>query len=138
MILGEPRAMRDVLRRLGAGQAFTRKRLFDVLAAAGECHHLLACVAVKLPSSVMARDSDFVSALPDLAGQLGAVDCRCKALRTVDLDRIEAAPLAVRAASHVGDDRVRVKMRAGAVAVLAVALDPPPNLIEPRAYPLAA
>ena len=32
MILGEPRSMRDVLRRLGARQPFTRKRPFDVSA----------------------------------------------------------------------------------------------------------
>src|SRR5260370_27111199 len=137
MILGEPRAMRDVLRRLGAGQAFTRKRLFDVLAAAGECHHLLACVAVKLPSSVMARDSDFVSALPDLAGQLGAVDCRCKALRTVDLDWIEAAPLPVRATGHVGDYHMRMKMRVGAVAVLDAACGPRGDMIEAGSYDIA-
>src|SRR6266851_183810 len=118
MILGEPRAMRDVLRSLGAGQAFTCKRLFDVPTTTRERHHLLPRVAVKLPSPVMARDSDFVSALPDLAGQLGAVDCRCKALRTVDLDWIEAAPLPVRATGHVGDYHMRMKMRVGAVAVV--------------------
>src|SRR5260370_18330276 len=137
MILGEPRAMRDVLRRLGAGQAFTRKRLFDVLAAAGECHHLLACVAVKLPSPVLARDSDFVSALPDLAGQLGAVDCRCKALRTVDLDWIEAAPLPVRATGHVGDYHMRVKMGVGAVAVVDAACGPRGDVIEAGGYDIA-
>src|SRR5260370_22129710 len=138
MILGEPRAMRDVLRRLGAGQAFTRKRLFDVLAAAGECHHLLACVAVKLPSPVLARDSDFVSALPDLAGQLGAVDCRCKALRTVDLDWIEAAPLPVRATGHVGDYHMRVKMGVGAVAVVDAACGPRGDMIEEGSYDIAS
>src|SRR5216684_7156966 len=98
MILGEPCPVRNVLCRLGAGQPFTRKRLFDVLAATGECHHLFARVAVKLPSPVMARDSDFISALPDLAGQLGAVDCGCKAPRTIDLDWIETTPRPVRAA----------------------------------------
>ena len=49
--------MRDVLRRLGARQPFTRERLLDVLATTGEGHHLLARVAVKLPASVMARRS---------------------------------------------------------------------------------
>src|SRR5713101_3455672 len=120
MILGEPRAMRDVLRRLGAGQAFTRKRLFDVLAATGECHHLFARIAVKLPSPVLSSDLDSISEPLNLASQLGAIDGGCKVLRSVDLDWIEAAPLPVRAASHVGDDHVRVKMRVGAVAVLDV------------------
>ena len=91
MILREPRPMRDVLRRLGAGQAFTRESLFDVLATTGECHHLFARIAVKLPSPVMARDLDSISELLDFASQLGAIDGGCKVLRTVDLDRIEAA-----------------------------------------------
>src|SRR5260370_38026295 len=118
MILGEPRAMRDVLRRLGAGQAFTRKRLFDVMATMGECYHLLACVAVKLQSSVSSGDPDFVSKLLNLAGQFGAINCGREALRAIDFNGIEAAPLSVRAAGHVGDYHVRVKMRVGAVAVL--------------------
>src|SRR6266851_6441190 len=71
MILGEPRAMRDVLRRLGAGQAFTCERLFDVLATTGECHHLFARIAVKLPSPVLSSDLDSISELLDFASQLG-------------------------------------------------------------------
>ena len=130
MILGEPRAMRDVLCRLGAGQPFTRKRLFDVLATTGECHHLFARVAVKLPSPVLSRDLDFVSEPLNLASQLGTIDGGGKVLRTIDLDWIEAAPLPVRATGHVGDYYMRVKMRVGAVAVLDAACGPRGDMIE--------
>ena len=58
--------MRDVLRRLGARQPFTRESLLDVLATTREGHHLLARVALKLPSAVSTRDPDFVSKLLNL------------------------------------------------------------------------
>src|SRR5229473_4560735 len=137
LIFGQSRAMRDVLRRLGAGQAFTRKRLFNVLATTREGHDLLARVVVKLPSPVMARDPDFVSEPLNFAGQLGAVDCGGEALRTIDLDWIEAAPLPVRAAGHVGDYHMRVKMRVGAVAVLDAACGPRGDMIEAGSYDIA-
>src|SRR5216684_7047181 len=137
MFLGEPRAMREVLRRLGAGQAFACKSLFDVLATTGECHHLFACVAVKLPSPIMARDLDSISELLDFASQLGAIDRGCKVLRTVDLDRIEAAPLPVRATGHVGDYHMRVKMGVGAVAVVDAACGSRGDMIEAGRYDVA-
>ena len=129
--------MRDVLRRLGAGQPFTRERLLDVLATTRERHHLLARVAVKLPSSVMVRDPDFVSELLNLSGQLGAVNCGREALRAIDFDRIEAAPLSIRAAGHVGDDDVRVKVRVGTVAVFNSAGGPSGDVIEARGDDIA-
>src|SRR6266849_2747395 len=130
MILGQPRSMRDVLRRLSTGQPFARESLFDVLATPREGHHLLARVAVKLPASVASDDPDFVSKLLNLAGQFGAVNCGREALRAIDFNGIEAAPLSVRAAGHVGDYHVRVKMRVGAVAVLDAACGPCGDMIE--------
>src|SRR5713101_8596624 len=110
--------MREVLCRLGARPPFTGERLLDVLATTGKGHHLLARVAVKLPSSVSSGDPDFVSKLLNLARQFGTVNCGREALRAIDFNGIEAAPLSVRAAGHVGDDDVRVKVRVGAVAVI--------------------
>src|SRR5438874_2557139 len=118
MILGEPRPMRDVLRRLGTCQTFTGERFLDVLAATREGHHLLAGVPVKLPASVSSGDLDFISELLDLAGRFRAIDRSGEGLSAIDLNRIEAAPLAVRTASHVGDDDVSVKVRVGTVAVI--------------------
>src|SRR5216684_2279824 len=118
MILREPRSMRDVLRRLGARQPFTRKRPFDVLATTGEGHHLLARVAGQLPASVSTADPDFVSELLKLSGQFRAVNCRGEGLRAIDLDRIETAPLSIGPPGHVCDDDVGVEVGVGAVAVL--------------------
>src|SRR5260370_38944043 len=107
MILGEPRAMRDVLCRLGAGQPFTRKRLFDVLATTGECHHLFARVAVKLPSPVLFSDLDFVSEPLNLASQLGTIDGGGTVLRTIDLNWIKPMPLPARGTGHCGEYHMR-------------------------------
>lgn len=93
--------MRDVLCRLSTGQPFARESLLDVLATTEERHHLLARMAVKLPSSVSSGDPDFVSKLLNLAGQFGAVNCGREALRAIDFNGIEAAPLPIRAAGHV-------------------------------------
>src|SRR5229473_3053738 len=101
-----------------------------VSSATGECHHLFARVAVKLPSPVLSRDLDFVSEPLTLASQLGTIDGGGKVLRTIDLDWIEAAPLPVRATGHVGDYYMRVKMRVGAVAVLDAACGPRGDMIE--------
>src|SRR5713101_5338850 len=128
--------MRDVLRRLGARPPFTGERLLDVLATTGKGHHLLARVAVKLPSSVSSGDPDFVSKLLNLAGQFGAVNCGREALRAIDFNGIEA-PLSVRAAGHVGDDDVRVKMRVGTVAVFNSTGRPSGNVIEARGNDIA-
>ena len=124
--------MRDNLRRLGAGQSLTRERLLDVLATAREGHHLLARIAVKLPAPVSSGDPDSVSELLNLAGQFGAVNCGREALRAIDLDRIEATPFAIRAAGHIRDDDVGVKMRVGTIAVLNSAGGPGCDVIEAR------
>src|SRR5208283_3531695 len=137
MILGEPRSMRDVLRRLGARQLFTRKHPFYVLATTGEGHHLFARVVGQLPSSVMARDLDFVSQLLNLSGQFRAVNCRGKSLRAIDLDRIEAAPLSIGPTGHVCDDDVRVEVRVGTVAVCNSAGRTSRDMIETRCYDIA-
>src|SRR5713101_8313402 len=109
--------MRDVLGRFSTCQPFTRESLLDVLAATRKGHHLLARIAVNLPSTVSSGDPDFVSKL-NLAGQFGAVNRGREALCAIDFNGIEAAPLSVRAAGHVGDHDVRVKVRVGAVAVI--------------------
>src|SRR5713226_7349523 len=137
MILGEPSSMCDVLCRLGARPPFTGERLLDVLATTGKGHHLLARVAAKLPSSVSSGDPDFVSKLLNLAGQFGAVNCGREDLRAIDFNGIEAAPLSVRAAGHVGDDDVRVKVRVGTVAVFNSTGRPSGNVIEARGDDIA-
>ena len=110
--------MRDDLRRLSTGQSLTREGLLDVLATAREGHHLLARITGKLPAPVSSGDPDFVSELLNLAGQFGAVNCGREGLRTIDFDRVEATPLAIRAAGHIRYHYVGVKVRVGTIAVL--------------------
>src|ERR1700687_4597694 len=118
MILGEPRPMRDVLGRFSTCQPFTGESLLDVLAATRKGHHLLARIAVNLPSTVSSADPDFVSELLDLSGQFGAVDRGREALRAIDFNGIEAAPFPVRTVGHVCDHDMRVEVRVGTVAGL--------------------
>src|SRR6266851_1068959 len=122
--------MRDVLGRFSTCQPFTRESLLDVLAATRKGHHLLARIAVNLPSTVSSGDPDFVSELLDLSGQFGAVN-RCReALRAIDFNGIEAAPLPVRAAGHVGDHDMRMEVRVGTVSVINAARGTGRDVIE--------
>ena len=68
----------------------------------------------------------------NLVGQFGPIDRACESLRTIDLDRIEPAPLPVRTTGHIGDDDVGVKMRVGAVAVFNSARGAGGDVIEAR------
>lgn len=110
--------MRDVLRRFSTYQPFARESLFDVPTTTENAITCSARVASKLPSSVSSGDRDFVSKLLNLAGQFGAVNCGREALRAIDFNGIEAAPLPIpgggscwrlpRACEDEGRDRSRL------------------------------
>ena len=130
-IFREPALVSDILHRGGAVYASVFHLLLDILAATGERHHLLARVAGQLPSSVPSGDLDWVSELLNFAGQLRAVNCGREAPRAIDFNRIEAAPLSVRAAGHVGDHDVGVKVRIGTIAVIGAFGRPRGDMVEP-------
>ena len=89
--LGKPALMGGYLGRRRSARVLPVQKCFDVLPPAREHHHLLARVAVKLPSSVSSGDFDSISEPLSLAGEFAAVICGREGLRTIDFDGIEAA-----------------------------------------------
>src|SRR6266849_9712945 len=91
----EPALVSDILCRCGSVEPSAGERFFDVLAPAGERHHLLARISLKLPSAIGSGHLYCVSEALCVARQFGPIDRGCEALRAIDLDRIEAAPRAI-------------------------------------------
>lgn len=136
--------MSDILCRRGSVEASARERFLDIVAPAGERHHLLARIALKFPSAIGSGHLDRVAETLCFARQFGPIDRGCEALRAINLDRIEASPRAVWALRHVRDDDVGMEMRVGPVTVIDSLRGPGCDVIEARsddvarAHPFAA
>ena len=98
----------------------------------GRTHHLLARVAVKLPSSVSSGDFDSISEPLSLAGEFGSGNLRSRRSAHDRFRWDRGRLLSVRAAGHVGDDDVSVQARVGTIAVFNTARGPRRDVIEAR------
>ena len=74
VIFREPALVSDILCRRGSVEASARERFLDIVAPAGERHHLLARIALKFPSAIGSGHLDRVAETLCFARQIGPID----------------------------------------------------------------